>query len=204
MRSKRWIAPLFAAALCGSGLGAVAQDTAPAQPEMSAEQKAMMEAWAKMSEVRAEHKQLQYFVGKWNTKMTMWMEPGQPPQESTGTSTQTSIYDGRYIETKHEGSFQGQPHFGQGYSGYDNLKGQFFATWIDNMSTGFWVSYGTYDAATKTYTYKGDMDDFMKPGAKVPVRIVVRVVDDKNHVFEWYETREGKEAKTMQIDYTRQ
>jgi len=204
MRSYRWIAALCVAALCCFSVGVVAQTDATAEPEMSAEEKAMMEAWAKMSEVRAEHKQLQYFVGNWNEKMTMWTEPGKPPEESTGATTQTSIFDGRYIDGGHIGTFQGQPHHGRGLSGFDNLRGKFFVTWIDNMSTGIWIAYGSYDAATKTYTYTGDMDDFMKPGAKVPVRNVIRIVDDKNYVFEWYETREGKEAKTMQIEYSRQ
>ena len=37
----------------------------------------------------------------------------------------------------------------------------------------------------------------------VPVRDVVRVIDNDHHVFEMYETRNGKEVKTMQIEYTR-
>lgn len=201
MRSNQWIAAICAAALCGFAFGVAAQ--ADEKPEMSAEEKAMMEAWAKMSEVRAEHKQLEYFVGKWNEKISMWMEPGKPAQESVGTATQTSMFGGRFVEMKHEGTWQGQPHIGHGLTGFDNLRGEFVSQWIDNMSTGIWLSYGSYDAATKTYTFKGEMDDFMKAGAKVPVRDVVRIVDDKNYVFEWYETRDGKEAKTMQIEYTR-
>jgi hypothetical protein len=43
----------------------------------------------------------------------------------------------------------------------------------------------------------------MKAGAKIPVREVIRIVDKDNHVMEWYETRDGKEQKTMEIVYTR-
>ena len=43
----------------------------------------------------------------------------------------------------------------------------------------------------------------MKAGAKVAVREVMHIVDPKHYVFEWYETRGGKEAKTLQIDYSK-
>jgi hypothetical protein len=177
---------------------------AAAAPEMTPEQKAEMEAWAKMAAVRDEHKQLAWFAGNWTAKMSMWQDPKAPPQVSDAKTTSAAILGGRYIESHHEGSFMGQPYHGQGLFGFDNLKGKYFSTWNDDMSTGQWLAWGDYDAKTKTYTFHGDMDDPMKAGAKIPVREVVRVIDDKHYSFEWYETRGGKEAKTMQIEYSRQ
>jgi len=54
-------------------------------------------------------------------------------------------------------------------------------------------------------TFRGDMDDMMKPGTKTKIRETVRIVDNDTHVMEWYETRAGatKEAKTMEITYKR-
>jgi hypothetical protein len=47
------------------------------------------------------------------------------------------------------------------------------------------------------------MDDPMKPGTKLRVRQVIRLVDRDKHVMEWYETRGGKDRKTMEIVYAR-
>ena len=180
-----------------------ATDTAQAAPAMSAEQKAMMDSYAKMAEVRAEHKQLGYFVGKWNAKTTMVMDPKAPPETGTGKAETKVVMGGRSYETSYQGTYNGQPFNGHGYMGYDNLKGKFYNSWMDDMSTGMWLAYGTYDAATKTYTFKGEMDDPMKPGKVVPIRQVMRIVDDKNWVFEWHEMRDGKEVKAMWIEYTK-
>jgi Protein of unknown function (DUF1579) len=180
----------------------------PTAPPMSAEEKAMMEAYQRMGEIRAEHRQLDYFVGKWTSKTTMWSAPGAPPETSDGNATVSKVWDGRYLEFRQEGTMMGQPFSGMGHMGYDNLKGKYFTTWMDSMSTGVWYSLGHYDAKTKSYTYKGEMDDpLANPKAKlktIPVKIIDRVIDQDHYAFEWYETRGGKERKTMQIDYSRQ
>lgn len=184
---------------------AAAQDkSSAAPPAMSAEQQAMMEAWKKASTPGDPHRQLvSQFEGTWTTRQSMWMEPGKDPIVETGKSVNTAVFDGRQIRMDYSGQFMGQPFQGLGFSGYDNVKGKYVSSWMDNMSTGLFVSEGEYDPATKTYTYRSQMPDPMKPGTLVPVRDTVRIVDPDHHVFEMYETRDGKEAKTMQIEYTR-
>lgn len=201
---KRSLQAAVAAVLISACSFVHAEDkAAPPAPAMSAEQQKMMDAYQRMGEVRAEHKQLAYFAGDWDVKTTMWMDPKAPPQTSAGKSHGAAIMDGRFIEMHYEGSFEGQPFIGQGLLGFDNLKGKYFNTWIDSMSTGHWLAWGDYDAAKKTYTYRGEMQDPMAPKTMLPVRQVVRIVDDNHYVFEWHETHAGKEAKTLQIDYTR-
>lgn len=184
---------------------AAAQDkSSAAPPAMSAEQQAMMDAWKKASTPGDPHRQLvSQFEGTWTTRQSMWMEPGKDPIVETGKSVNTAVFDGRQIRMDYSGQFMGQPFQGLGFSGYDNVKGKYVSSWMDNMSTGLFVSEGEYDPATKTYTYRSQMPDPMKPGTLVPVRDTVRIVDADHHVFEMYETRDGKEAKTMQIEYTR-
>jgi Protein of unknown function (DUF1579) len=177
---------------------------ASSQPAMSKEQKAMMDAMQRMGEVRPEHKQLDYFVGDWSATTTMWMGPKAPPEKAEGKTHTESLYGGRYIEMHYQGTYQGQAFTGEGFIGFDNLKGKFFNTWIDSMSTGFWLAWGSYDTAAKTYTFHGEMEDPMKAGAKIAVRQLVHVVDPGHYTFEWYETHAGKEAKTFQIEYAKQ
>jgi len=200
MKTTFFAAITFALAVAGQA-GADTSQPNITLPGM--EQQKVMDAFERMGAVRAEQHQLEYFVGDWSTKSTMWMDPKAPPQVSEGKSHSEAIFGGRYIETKFDGNMMGESFSGRGTMGYDNLGGRFFVTWIDSMSTGFWLSYGSYDKASNSYTYRGSMPDPMAPKTKVAVRVVVRIIDPSHYTFEWNETHKGKEAKTMQIEYTK-
>jgi len=176
----------------------------PAAADAAGDQQKMMEAYAHMAEVRAEHKQLAFFDGNWTTKSQMWMDPKGAPMESGGTSKGESLWDGRIHTSAYEGDFMGQKFYGRGELGFENVTGRYFNTWRDSGSTGVWLAYGTYDPATKSYTFRGQMPDPMKKGAMTKVREVMRVVDDNHWSLDWYETHGGVESKKMQIDYARQ
>jgi Protein of unknown function (DUF1579) len=180
----------------------LAQEVKPKTP--TAEQQAVMEAWQKAATPGSNHKLLASLTGPWTFTTKMWMQPGAPPESSAGTAVYTPLMDGRYIQGVYKGTFGGMAFQGLGLMGYDNVAGHFTSTWADNMSTSIMLMNGNYDPALKTFTYTGDMDDVMKPGIKVKVRQIVRVLSDDSHVMEWYETRGGKEMKTMEIAYIRQ
>ncbi len=176
---------------------------APSSPPMSAEQKAEMDAMMKAMAPGENHTLLASVAGDWTFTHTMWMDPAAPPATSTGTASYTTIMGGRYVQGTYRGMMMGMPFEGVGVTGYDNISKQFVSSWYDNFGTGIMMLTGTYDAATRTFTYSSDVDDPMKPGTKVKVREVIRLVDPTRHVMEWYETRAGKESKTMEIVYTR-
>jgi hypothetical protein len=176
----------------------------PKDKAPTAAQQAMMQAWHKAATPGANHKLIASLTGQWAFSTKMWMQPGAPPETSTGTAVYTPLMDGRFIQGDYKGTFGGMAFQGLGLTGYDNVAQHFTATWADNMGTSIMLMTGHYDPATKVFTYKGDMDDMMKPGTKVKVRQVVKVLDDDSHTMEWYETRGGKEIKTMEIAYTRQ
>ena len=177
---------------------------AQAAPSMTPDMQAMMDAWQKASTPGPQHAQLaEHFAGSWTTKQTMWMDPSTPPMTETGTSTNTAEFGGRHVRSKFGSRFMGQPFSGEAITSYDNTLGKYVNVWVDNMSTGHFLSRGDYDPATKTYTFNGEMADPMKAGTMTPVREVIRIVNADHHVMEMYETRDGKEAKTMVIEYTR-
>lgn len=188
---------LWAIVLCGAPLGARAAD-APAPDE-----KAMMEAFAKMAAVGDNHKLLASLAGEWSTVSKMWMDPTQPAQESAGTASAVMTMGGRYLHSQHKGIVMGMPFEGLAITGYDNLTGKFVSTWADNMSTAIFFQTGTYDAATKTFTYRGESADPMAPGKPLPVRTTTRLVDADTFVFEWFETHDGREARTIEVTYKR-
>ncbi len=183
-----------------------------AMPGGAPDMKAMMEACAKMSELNDNHKLLQSMVGDWEYTCKMQMDPSAPAQESKGTAKHINMMEGRYVHSEHHGMMQmpdangkmvDKPFHGAGVTGYDNAKQKFVNVWMDNFSTGFFHTTGTYDAATKTFTYMGDMDDPMSPGSMVKVRYTIKMTDNDHHTFTWYETRGGQEMQTMTMSYTR-
>lgn len=175
-----------------------------AKPAMSAEDQAMMEAWQKAGTPGPEHQSLiEGMVGSWNAKTTMWMQPDAPPMVSTGTAVSTAVLGGRYVRMDFTGEMMGEQFTGIGYSGYDNVTGNYFSTWIDSMTTGFYKAKGTFDPATQTYTYHGKMADPVHPDQPIDIRQTVRVADADHHLMTWYETRDGTERKTMTIEFSR-
>jgi hypothetical protein len=176
----------------------------------------MMQQMMELSKLNENHKLLSSLDGSWDYTIKFWMnpDPSAPPQESTGTATRKTIMDGRYVVMDVSGNMQMPGEDGKmkdvefkgmGLEGYDNMKKKFVASWVDNMGTGIEFSEGTYDPATKSLTYKSEMEPM--PGMKTKVREVVKIVDDSHMMLEWYETpggkAKGKERKTMEINYTK-
>jgi Protein of unknown function (DUF1579) len=189
---------------------AAAAQTGPAagQPNPAEMMKQMME----LSKLNENHKLLASLDGTWNYNIKFWMnpDPNAKPQESKGTAVRKSVMDGRYFVEDVSGKMQmpGQdgkmtdiPFKGMGMEGYDNVKKKFVASWVDNMGTGIEFSEGTYDPATKTFTYTAEMEPV--PGMKTAVREVIKIADKDHMSLEWYENQGGQEKKTMEINYTR-
>jgi hypothetical protein len=174
--------------------------------------KAMMDAMAAAGALNENHKLLESMVGNWDYRVKMWMDPSTPPQESAGSTSNTSIMGGRFIQANHSGKMtmtgpdgktMAHDFQGIGMTGYDNMKKKFVTTWLDNMSTSITMLEGTHDPAAKTITFQGTMQCPLTPGTPLQIRQVVRIIDANNHVMEWYDSRSGKETKSMEITYTR-
>lgn len=204
MKSKGILAGLaFLIVIAALAIGAdeKAKKTTPAAGKM--DEKAMMEMMAKYSTPGAEHKNLEQFVGTWDTTNKMWMDPNAPAQETKGVAENKMALGGRFLEQHYEGTFMNQPFTGMGYTGYDLYKKQYVGTWMDSMGTTIMNTTGTADPSGKTITFTGTMDDFTT-GKKANFKEVVTVVDNDHHTFEmWWPGPDGKMFKTMEIQYTR-
>ena len=199
---------LTGALLCVFAFTAVAQhdhstQSLPVPVPAPAMDPATMEAMMKAGIPGDPHKKLDGMVGSWDTKITMWMMPGLPPMGSTGTSTNQWVMGGRYLEQRFKGDFMGQSFEGLGYTGYDNVKKQYWGTWMDNMSTSMMTSTGTVSADGKTWEFDGVMSDPMT-GKDCNVKEKVTVIDADHHTMEmWAPAPDGKMFKNMEIAYTR-
>jgi len=194
--------PLGLVVAAASVLLALAALVGAQQPEMTAAQKAEMEAYAKAGTPGAPHQAMAATAGSYDAKVKSWQEPGQPPMESTATATRAMALDGRVLVEDFKGSMMGMPFTGHGMQGYDNVSGKYWSTWNDSMSTGVMMSEGTCDAQ-KACTFKGSWNDPITKG-KVNARMTSRWTSPTTEVFEMYGPgRDGKEMKMMEITYTK-
>ena len=74
--------------------------------------------------------------------------------------------------------------------------------WMDTMGTGIFIMEGTASADGKTITLKGSHPE--PGGGQMHHRAVWKLVDSNTQTFEMYGNHgHGKEAKMMEITYTR-
>ena len=171
--------------------------------EMSADQKAQMEAMMKAMMPGDSHKLLNNMVGTFDAKVTTWMMPGTPPMNSTGTAVNSWIMGNRFIEQRFTGQFMGQPFNGLGYTGYDNIKKTYWASWMDDMGTGVMNSVGSTADNGKTWKFTATMPDPMT-GKDAPMEERITITDKDHHNFEmWAPGPDGKMVKMMEIAYSR-
>ncbi|MEE8143715.1 MAG: DUF6370 family protein, partial [Planctomycetota bacterium] len=162
---------------------------------MAAEMEA---AWKKAGTPGENHALLNYMIGKWDcTVKTM-----QPPMTSTGISKNEWVFDKRYVLHKFKSEWMGEPFEGEGITGYDNLKKEFFSTWMDSMSTGLFLQQGDYDPATKTFTYIGECVYPIQ--GKLNTKTTIQVISNDKHILIMYKGKDANNLpKDMQITYQR-
>jgi hypothetical protein len=201
MNKKLWLATGLVVTL---SLGtALAQDTKPQPPQMSAAQQAEMAAMMKAMTPGPSHKAMEGMAGTFDARVSMWMEPGAPPNVSTGTSETHWIMGNRYLEQNFTGNFMGMPFTGLGHTGYDNVKKQYWSTWMDNFSTGVMESTGSVSADGKSWNFASMMADPMT-GKDTRSDTKITVTDADHYTMEmWGPGPDGKMYKSMEIAYSR-
>ena len=181
----------------------------PAGQSGEAEMMAKMMELAKPGEP---HRLLAQMVGTWGYKVKFAAAPGAELAEAgKGTAVRTAIMGGRYFTLNvtgkmlmpgADGKIEDTEFKGMSIEGYDNVKQKFVCTWIDNMGTSIILSEGSYDPASKSFTYNFEMEEM--PGMKTKARQVVKLLDADHTEMDWYEIHGEQESKTMEIDYARQ
>ena len=174
-----------------------------ASEEMTPDEQAMMEAYMMAGTPGEQHKVLASQVGEYTTVARSWSAPDAPPVEEKGTATRTMILDGRVMVETYHGTMMGAPFTGQAMTGYDNVSGKYWATWIDSMSTGIMMMQGTCDT-DMACTFTGTYND---PITKGPVQMTMssRWTSPTTEVMEMTGPGpDGKETKMMELTYKKQ
>lgn len=201
---KHIVLPVFLPLLLVISTGC-ANSKKPAMPEAPPlTEQQMMEAWEKSAAAGPEHKTLSSLAGAWKAEAKFWNDPKKAPEIVKAKATFTSVLGGRYIRQDYSGKLFGKPMHGIGYMGYDNSKKTYSSTWMDTNSTSVMSSTGTYDAASKTWTFLSEMSCPFAANAMVQMTEKLTLVG-KNHLrFEMYQSRDGGEPqKSFEINYRR-
>jgi hypothetical protein len=159
-------------------------------------------AWAEYMTPGNMHKMMAKSNGMWNVEMSMYYSPGTPPSVSKMSCENKMILGGRYQQSTYNGTFENMHFEGLNTLAYDNARKVYVSTWIDNMGTGIMNLEGTYDEATKTMNMKGKSID-VPTGKEIQIRETMQFIDDNNQLMEMFDTKDGKETKSMSIKLTR-
>lgn len=160
-------------------------------------------AWQEYMATGANHELMARASGKWKETITLWSAPGAEPTINEANCFIQMIYEGRYQESVHNGTFNGMPFEGRGFMAYDNAAGKFYSTWIDNMSTGIMQTSGSFDSKNLRLELRGEVvDPVTKKISKI--REVIYFKADNEQLHETYTTPAGgKEYKSMEIRMVR-
>lgn len=149
----------------------------------------------------AEHETIARFVGSWRAEVKLWLDPGGPPNVSTGTMSNTLVLGGRFLQQDYHddaGVF-----LGKGFWGYNDVDRRYEGFWIDVMSNMFQIEYGTHDPRCDVYIMKGSITN-PSTGKPMGKRSVITVKGRDAHEVVMYFQQEGAaESKVMEIHYRR-
>jgi len=147
-------------------------------------------------------RRLEVMVGTFDAKILTWVDPSQPPYETTGTSVNSWVLGNRFVHMTLDWSIMGEPYSGIGYFGFNNVSKMYESTWMDNGYTGIVSFQGTFDASTGG-TMKATAPHPLT-GKPSPLELRVATDSQGNHVTELWGSGFGETMyKMMELRYTR-
>lgn len=123
-------------------------------------------------------------------------------QSVNGTCESKWVLGRRFIQSAGKGTEGGEAFEILALCGYDNAQRKYVSTKADSKCTSIKVESGSYDPASKTFTYTGDFRD--ENGRTVRCRTMVKIVNDNEHRMISYITEPGgEEMKVAELTFKR-
>ena len=166
------------------------------------DQAEQMKIWTDYMTPGPMHEMLAKSVGEWKTISKFWMDPAGDPMVVEGTGKTEMILGGRYQKMTSYSTMMGMETEGISTIGYDNATEEFTMTWIDNIGTGTAIAKGKYDESTNSIIMNGTMVDPMSK-QEMNFKQIFKFMDDDHHLIEMFLDYNGKEFKSMEIEFTR-
>ena len=140
------------------GLSSVSPATAQEALSDSARQAKQMQSM-KLAAPGPEHKMLAKYAGTFDMEIKYYLAPGQDPMVMTGTSVNTMILGGRFLEMNSTGDMAGHKMESLTLVGYDRRHQEFTSTGFDNTGTYSVSAAGPYSEETKSIVMSGTDED---------------------------------------------
>lgn len=182
------------------------------QPEKQAAKDQGAEG-AQASPQRPEYQRLADMCGVFDVTLTIWPRPGMDPLIMKGVSTRQMVLGGKFMEERLEVAGGPMPFSGLSYMGFNAEAKDGARFEVVRMSTTVdcqMPEAGTFDAATRTFSLKGQHEI---DGMYGKIRNEINVSDLDHQVVETYMGFEGysekfkgvvvPESKGLRMDYTR-
>ena len=118
-------------------------------------------------------------IGTWDATIKMTME-GQE-MEMTGVETNRMIGN-NFVVSTFKGDFGGMPFEGHGTTGYDESKGKYVGTWVDNMTPAMSIMEGKMEEKTGNMVFMVDGYD-AQTQQKTKAKHIVEYKDDGSRVM---------------------
>lgn len=177
----------------------------------SADKDELMKQRIELSKTGKNHELLASITGKWTfVGRHFSSDPNQKPFEFKAKAERKAIMDGRYFIFETTGGRLVMPwsdgkevtYVDISIEGYDNTKKKFVSAMMANhWNTGFGLSEGTYDSATRTITYKAE--NTSPAGINAVTRTLLKIIDKDHYNIEIYRVVNGREMKATEVNYTR-
>jgi hypothetical protein len=130
----------------------------------------------------SEHAWLQQFVGQWDSKAEVFLEPGKPPLTWKGAELARAV--GQFwVVTESTVPFMEQRMTAMRTFGYDGRKKKYVSTSVGSFSSYLWMYEGTVDETGKVLTMEADGPAPYAPGTLCKWRDVFEFKDDDHRVF---------------------
>ena len=174
---------------------------APREPA-EFDMEAMMAEMMRLGTPGEEHAGLAQSVGSWDVEGRWWSPGSAEGQPMVASAERKTILNGRLVQETFRTDWGGMPFEGMLLQGYDNLKGEYWSAWYDNMSTWGGHSTGNYNAEGQL-VLEGVMHDAMSPEGRL-VRTVVTEHGDDNITMQMFDVSADGDAQiSMELHYKR-
>ena len=184
------------AALLASATFAAAE---PAQVDIQAE----LEKAKKYTAPGAHHKNLERFLGQWDTETRLMLPTGPTPPEK-GTATYSWLMEGRWLKGESSGTMMGMPMRTFSIMGYDNFKMSYVSTWVNSFDTAMTTAEGDMDPSGKALLSYGTLDEYLTGENDKMVKYVWRFVSPDEMVLEVHDLPIGENnTKVIEIRFKR-
>ena len=196
MKNSRRLGIFATAAIaCAASLAAAE----PPQVDIGAE----LEKAKRWTTPGANHKELERFLGQWDTESRMMLPTG-PTAPEKGTATYSWLMEGRWLKGESSGTMMGFPIRTFGILGYDNFKMSYVTANVNSFDTTLTTSEGDMDPSGKAILSYGTLDEYLTGEHDKMVKYVWRFISADEMVLEVHDLPIGeKNTQVIEIRFKR-